>query len=222
MHQVAENLWLLRYPLRLLGTEIGRTVTLIRLHTGELVIHSTAPFSTSDTSAVKALGRPAWLVEATLFHDTFAEEGRITFPSIPYLVPDGFRTVNGGTSSLRNPPPAWSGELEVLPLEGMPQVREHVFLHRPTRTLIVADLVFNFGLFATPWTRFFFRWGAGIREVPGMSRLFRFSIRDRAAFAGSVRQMMGWDFDRLIVGHGDVIESGAKDELAAALARAGF
>src|SRR5688572_7539523 len=57
VHQIAENLWLLRYPLRLLGTEIGRTVTLIRLHTGELVIHSPAPFSTSDASAVKALGR---------------------------------------------------------------------------------------------------------------------------------------------------------------------
>ena len=222
MHQVAENLWTLRFPQSLLGTEIGRTVSVIRLQSGELVIHSTAPFSAADVSAIEAVGQPAWLIEATLFHDTFANAGREAFSDIPYLVPDGFPAIKGGTVSLRTPPPDWSGELEVLPLEGMPKVREHVLLHRPTRTLIVADLVFNFGPSATPWTRYFFRWGGGICQFPGMSRLFRFSIRDRTAFAASVRQLMNLDFDRLIVGHGDVIESGAKDELAAALTRAGF
>lgn len=222
VHQVAENLWTLRFPQSLLGAEVGRTVSVIRLQSGELVIHSTAPFSAADVSDIEAAGQPAWLIEATLFHDTFVKAGREAFSGIPYLVPDGFPAINGGTVSLRTPPSDWSGELEVLPLDGMPKVREYVFFHRPTRTLIVADLVFNFGLSATPWTRFFFRWGAGIRQFPGMSRLFRFSIRDRKAFAASVRQLMKWDFDRLIVGHGDVIESGAKDELAAALAQAGL
>jgi hypothetical protein len=101
-------------------------------------------------------------------------------------------------------------------------VREHVFLHRPTRTLIVADLVFNFGPKSSRLTRSLFRWGGGIRAFPGVSRYFRFSIRDRAAFARSVQQMMQWDFDRIIVGHGDIIESSGKNKLAAALAAAAF
>ena len=222
-HQkVAENIWVLRFPLSLLGTRLGRTVTVIRLDSGELVIHSTSPFAPAGVTAIKALGRPAWLIEATLFHDTFAEAGRAALPDIPYLVPDGFPSRRGGTNPLRAPPPAWAGNLAMLPLDGMTKVREHVFLHLPSRTLIVADLVFNFGPQATAWTRWFFRWPAGIRQYPGISRIFVAGVRDRTAFASSVSRMMQWDFDRLIVGHGEIFESGAKPKLAAALAAKGF
>jgi hypothetical protein len=34
--------------------------------------------------------------------------------------------------------------------------------------------------------------------------------------------ILAWDFDRVIVGHGDVIERGGKEKLRAALAAAGF
>ncbi|HWN93659.1 MAG TPA: hypothetical protein VNT99_01390 [Methylomirabilota bacterium] len=162
------------------------------------------------------------MVEATLFHDTFAKKGRAAFPAVPYFAPEGFAGSAGATHPLLAPSAEWAEQLDAHQLEGMPKVREHVFLHRSTRTLIVADLVFNFGPPSTAWTRGFFRWAGGIRQFPGMSRLFRACIRDRAAFAKSILHMMQWDFDRLIVGHGDVIETGAKPKLAAALAAQGF
>jgi len=55
-----------------------------------------------------------------------------------------------------------------------------------------------------------------------MSRMFRLMIRDRATFAESIRQMMQWDFDRIIVAHGEMIETNAKATLAKALAARGF
>lgn len=218
MQTVAENLWILRYPIAMLGVQEGRTVTIIRLASGDLVIHSTAPFTTSDISAIKSLGHPAWLVDSTLFHDTFAAAARAALPNVPYAAPEGFRPASANMISLRTPPKAWAGELDVIPVEGVPRLREYAFYHRPTRTLIVADLVFNFGPTAPAWTRWFFRWIAGVPEFPGISRLYRFSIRDRQAFAGSIHRIMQCDFDRLIVGHGDSIESGAKPKLAHALA----
>ena len=213
--KIAENLWLLRYPLSILGAEIGRTVTLIRLSSGEVLVHSTGPFTLEDISFIHSLGQPAWLVEATLFHDTFAEAGRVAFPNLPYGTPEGFK--GGDANLLRSLPAAWAEEIEVLGIQGIPRLREHVFLHRPTRTLIVADLVFNFGPQSAPLTRWVFRWAGGIKEFPGMSRLFRSCIRDRQAFAASMQRILEWDFDRLIVGHGNVIESGAKARLASAL-----
>ena len=45
MNAIAVNLWTMQYPLTMLGVHINRTVTLIKLRSGELVIHSTAPFS---------------------------------------------------------------------------------------------------------------------------------------------------------------------------------
>ncbi len=223
MEQIGENIWLLRFPLSLLGTRIGRNVTVIRLTSGELVIHSTAPFAAADIEAIATIGRPAWLVDATLFHDTFAKAGRAAFPDLLYYMPDGFPAVlDGRTRSLGDPPAEWAGELEVLPLDGIPRVREHVFFHSSSRTLIVADLLFNIGTEATAWTRFFFRWLAGLKHGRGMSHMFRMMIRDRAAFTASVRQMMQWDFERIVVAHGEIVKSNAKAVLREVLAGHGY
>jgi glyoxylase-like metal-dependent hydrolase (beta-lactamase superfamily II) len=110
----------------------------------------------------------------------------------------------------------------VLLIEGAPRIREYASFHRATRTLIVGDLVFNFGPNTTGWTKWFFQKLGGIQQYPGIGRLYRSSIRDREAFRASVRRILQWDFARLIPGHGDVIESGAKPKLAAALEAAGF
>ena len=174
MESVAKQIRLIQYPLSLFGTQVGRRVTLIRLDSGDVVIHSTAPFSSDDVAAIADFGRPSALLDSTLCHDSFARQGRAMFPDLPYFAPHGFEAVSGVRArSLSEPPPAWGGELDVLLLEGMPRVREHVFFHHPSRTLVLADLLFNFGANATGWTRFFFRHLAGIPNPPGVSRLFR-------------------------------------------------
>src|SRR5688572_16799824 len=138
MEKLAENLWVFRYPLSLIGIQEGRTVTIFRLRSGDLVIHSTAPFSPEDVETIAALGRPAWLVDATLLHDTYAEAGRAAFPALPFLAPERFPVKSGPVRPLSDPPAEWSPELEVLPLGGLPRVREHLFFHRASRTVVVA------------------------------------------------------------------------------------
>ena len=223
MTPLAENLWTQSWHLPLLGTEQGRVVTVIRLRSGELVIHSTAPFSANDVREISGLGKPGWLVEAMLLHDTFAEQGRVAFPDIPYLAPNKFAELAKVDSRPLLPAPAeWQGELEVLRIEGAPKLDEHVFFHVPSRTLIVADFVFNFNNKGTAWERFFRRWGIGLRHEPNMSRVFRALLSDREAFQRSVGQVMAWDFDRVIVGHKEVIESAGKVKLQRALMDAGL
>jgi hypothetical protein len=93
MKQLAENVWVKNYPLALLGTDLGRTLTIIRLSSGRLVLHSMAPFSSTDLAEIRALGELSWLVEAMLLHDTYARHGRDTFPGITFLAPQGFNNV---------------------------------------------------------------------------------------------------------------------------------
>jgi hypothetical protein len=220
---IAENLWLLSYPLKKLGADLRRNVTVVRLGSDELVIHSTAPFSPADITGIRELGRPAWLVEAMLGHDTFAKEGREAFPEIPYLAPSGFSVETGiPTSSIDQPPAAWSPELDVQKVEGVPSYQEYLFFHAPSRTLIVADLVFNFGDNEPLWTEMLLRVAIGGQHHPGMSRPFKAAVKDEAAFQRSMEAMFSWDFDRLIPGHGDVIETGAKEQVRNALKAAGF
>jgi hypothetical protein len=223
MKELAQNLWVMPYSLRLLGADFGRVVTVVRLQSGELVIHSTGPFTPQDVAAIQRLGKPGWLLEAIMWHDTFARRGREAFPNIPFLAPEGFSELVGfPTQPLIPAPAAWANELEVLRLEGIPRIQEHVVLHRPSGTLIVGDLLFNFGPETSPWTRFLVLCAVGSKHHPGMSRPFRMVIRDRAAFQRSMETVMRWEFDRVVVGHGAIIQSDGKRQLFDALKAAGF
>lgn len=218
MKQIAENLWTLHYPLSVLGTQHGRTVTIIRLRSGRLVVHSMAPFRSEDLEAIHRLGPVGWLAEAMLLHDTYAKQGHKAFPETPFLGPPGFSEIVGFPVGPLQPPPAeWQDELEVIPLKGIPMLEEHVVYHLPSKTLIVADLVFNFSPHERGWSRFFHRYIAGFKTYPGMSRIFRMCIRDSTTFRQSLKEVFFRDFDRVIVGHGDTIETNGKALLRQAL-----
>lgn len=220
---VTENLWLLAYPLKILGADLRRNVTVIRLRSGKLVIHSTAPFTPADVGAIRALGEPGWLLDGILRHDTFAKEGREAFPGIPYLAPEGFSEVVGfSTTPIVPAPVEWDGELLALEIQGAPVARDTALLHVPSRTLILTELVFNFGDHQPIWTELLLRVAVGGEHHPGMSRPFKAGVKDEAAFKSSLETILAWDFDRVIVGHGDVIETDGKAKLRAALDAAGF
>jgi hypothetical protein len=223
MTELASNLWVLRFPLRLLGVEIGRTVTIIRLASGKVIVHSTAPFAAEDLGAIRTAGEIGWLIDVSNFHDSLAKQGRAALPDVPYLAPEGFPKYSGVATDLLSPAPAeWSTDVEVLELAGMPRVREHVMFHRPSGTLIVADLLFNFGRGGSLWTRLFARHVMRLKNFIGMSPFFRLMIRDRQAFCRSMATMMAWDFDRVIVAHGGIIERGGKARLREVLTAAGL
>lgn len=222
---VAENLWTLQYPLSMFGAPIGRTVTIIRLRSGKLVIHSTAAFTLEDVAAIKALGEPGWLLDVTNIHDTHAKEGRAAFPDIPYLAPEGFSEAAGvATQSLGAPPVEWGDEVQVLELAGKAEMaREYVVFHRPSGTVIVADLAFHvteeapagLRLYATVVLK-----GGGSHDT-AMPAPQKWAARDKEAFEQSLEKMMTWDFERVITGHGDVPVT-TKAAFTEALQIAGF
>ena len=216
------NLWLMDYELKMLGINLHRVVTIIRLASGKLIIHSTAPFSMTEVDEIRELGTPEWLVDVLLRHDTFAAEGRAAFPDASYLAPEGFsRNLPFPTGSLLSPPAEWAEEVEVAAIEGVPAFGEIVMFHRPSRTLIVGDLIVNFSDVQGWWAKLFSKAASvGRNYQPGVTKPFKGAIQDRGAIASSIRKILEWDFDRVIVGHGGFLASGGKEKLRAALKNA--
>src|SRR5262249_47194186 len=150
--QLADDVALIHYPLRGFGINFGRTVTLLRLRDRRVIIHSPAAFTSHDVEVVREFGQPAWLVDVTLMHDTFAKQAHRAFPDLPYLAPEGFsQRAKVPTHSLFPAPDDWSGEIDVLPIEGLRLTNEHAFFHRASRTLVVADLLFHFPPETSGW-----------------------------------------------------------------------
>ena len=223
MQAIAENIWLQRHPLSLLGMKLGRNVVPIRLASGKVIVHSTAPFSQNDVDAIKQLGPVSWILDATNFHDTYSVEGTEAFPDTTYLAPPGFPLGDRlEFTSLENPPPEWEEEIELITIGGMPKINETVFYHRPSRTLIVADLLFHLSQDTDWWTRTGLRLLSGIREFPGNSRLFRAMIQDKEAFEQSLQEILALDFKRIVVAHGVPITEEPKDALVSVFRSHGF
>jgi hypothetical protein len=109
-------------------------------------------------------------------------------------------------------------ELPKLLIGGMPKLNEFVFLHTASRTLIVADLLFNFDISQQNWAGKLFLKLNGIYGRPGCSRIFRRLIKDRTVFRASIDQISRWEFDRIILGHGANVLSDGQRVLREALA----
>jgi hypothetical protein len=95
--------------------------------------------------------------------------------------------------------------------EGSPLIAEVVFLHRPSRTLLVTDILQNHEPAADglAW-RTVKRWNGILAPDGGCPRDWRLTVWRRAAARRSAETILGWDFGRLILCHGRCIETGAR------------
>lgn len=218
-----DSIWYLEYPMTFCGMELGRRVSVLEVAPGKLVLHSTGPFTLKDRETIERSGRVVAIVEATTLHDTFAKQGQAAFPEAPYLVPEGFPkgAIGGQGRSISESRDLLGEGLEVVKLEGTRMLTEYSCFHRASRTLILADLMLNLPK-ANGWTGWALRWLAGVKEWPAIDRPFRMAVKNKAVFEESLNKILEWDFDRVVVAHGEVVETNGKAVFTEAVKRAGF
>ncbi len=99
----------------------------------------------------------------------------------------------------------------------MPPQNESVFYHAATRTLICADAVHNAGA-DRPFSNKLFLSLVGGYGGFKTNLLDRLATRDKAASRASVERILAWDFERVVMAHGTVLEQGGKDAFRRAYA----
>ena len=223
LHFHGDGFWTLAYPLRFFGMQLGRRVCILRIGEDGLAIHSTGPFTEADVRAIESVGKPAIMLDATTMHDTYSKEACDAFPEATYLVPEGFpkKAKPSGTQPLYKLSSLTNGEIETVRLRGIRFLNEYACFHPASRTLIFCDLVFNLTE-AKGWTRWCMKNLLGVKQWPAIDRPVRWSVTDKAAFTNSLNRIFQWDFERVVVAHGSLIEADGKHLIAAAVKRAGF
>jgi len=197
-----------------LGLKLPRRMIVARLPNGTLQLHSPNPITPDLLENLHQLGRVSSIVAPTLFHDTFLADTLRLFSECRLYAPESLH-LRGDLANERCSfeawPENWATSLRPHTLQGC-KVEETVFLHAPSRTLLVSDLVMNIGPTEPFATRLFFRLnGAYQRLTP--THIFRQTITDRRAFRASVDHILSWDFNRLVMTHGAIVETGAKERL---------
>lgn len=207
MRSLAPGLRVAEARQRFFGLEVGARMTVMELEGGVLV-HSPIAL---DPSAVGA----RWVLAPNLLHhlhvgpwiDAGAEAWAA--PGLPEKRKD--MRFAGVIEDDRHP---FGPQIAVLPLRCFALTNEVAVLHRPSRTLVLTDLVFHFGPAAPLLTRAAM---ACACAWPGCraSALERVGMR-RDLARREIGELLTWDFDRLVMAHGDVIETGGREALASA------
>jgi hypothetical protein len=188
--------------------QIPVRMTAIRLADGQLILHSPIPITSELRDELDALGRVGFIVIPEA-HGKFAAQAANEYPTAELLAaaspPRQRRSLAFHSSLADQTPAAWDGQVEALLLGGF-RLGEVLLLHRPSRTLILTDLCFNIQRSSSRLARVFFR-ANGMWQTFGPSRIIRrVGVSDQTSFRESLDPAIEWDFDRIIPGHGDVIE----------------
>ena len=221
LHRLDDNLWEILDPLKLAGmtTPLGHRMSVLRLADGGLVLHSPVELRSELVEQVAALGEVRAIVAPNLMHNLYLAPWIDAFPSAPLVCPPGFQQKYDKLPYRETLPTTAAGfpenELQGIRVDGIPALKEAAFLHVASRSLIVADIVMNVrradGLFGGLLLRM-----NGIHGRPACSRMLRMFIRDRPALRASLDSMLELDFERLIVGHGEVVERTGRRALGTA------
>ena len=213
---VADRIWLCAYPMRLAGTRFNARMTVIRLASGELMLHSPCNITPAMAEELSTLGPVAHIVAPGNFHHVYAATAQAAFPAAKTWICPGverrdpdlkYDGVLGDAA-----PVDWAGEIDQTLVQGTRIMREVAMFHRASRTLILVDLIENF-TDATPHTggalKFLFKYILRMWNNPRPAPEYRMGWSDRKAAAESLRRILAWDFDRIVLAHGDVIEQSA-------------
>ena len=213
IREVAPGLWCIDGDWQ--ESEFRRRMTVMRVSSGDLVIHASILLRPEDIDSLKRLGRVVAIVVPNWIHGSDGPALAGHFPDAHLYVPAAtqkkFSKLHPRVRSLET---EWPAELErevaCIPVEGT-RVHEAVFVHRSTRTLVVTDLVFNMPVEAFKGMMLkFVRWN-GMAGKFGPSRVMKYLVTsDRKALFRSLDRIQTHDFDRVIMNHGTILESGGK------------
>ncbi|KAL2149869.1 hypothetical protein VTH82DRAFT_7545 [Thermothelomyces myriococcoides] len=223
---------------------IGGRGTIVRLSSGGLAVFSPVALTEATKAKVASLGGDVRYIVATdIEHHIFLSDWAAAYPNAKLVGPEGlpekrrkasdpkigkepFATVvtreNGRDA--RAIGDDFAADLDMEYVHVHPN-KELVFLYRPDRVLIEADLMFNLPAeeqysrvpehqrpHAGLLVKFFNSFQTTSGDALGMKRFLWYAVssKDRGAFNESVAKIAKWDFDTIIPCHGETVVGGGK------------
>lgn len=221
---VAEDVWIVDGPLIRFGplglkAPFPTRMTVLRLSAG-LFVHSPTALDATLRAEIERLGRVRWLIAPNAIHYWWLPDWKAAFGDAQAYRAPGVLERAGNRIAFPSLPLAgdtgypWDETVATLPVVGR-FLTEFVFFHRPSRTLILTDLIENFEPRKLgPAMRWLVRLGGVADPDGGMPRDMRLGfLGQRAYLRRAIRTMIGWNPERVILAHGRWYERGGAAEL---------
>lgn len=216
--------------------KIGGRGTIVRLQSGALAVFSPIALTDDVKAKVSELGEVKYIAALDQEHHIFLGPWHKQYPNAQVMGPDTlpekrakqkdenvpFAFLFSKSKPVETISPEFDAEFDWEYVEAHIN-KELVFHHKPTRTLIQADLMFNLPAHEqysksdeNPTTGIFTKIFTALQNTQGNALWqqrtvwYGTSSSDRNGFAQSIARINKWDFERIISCHGDVIEGNGK------------
>ena len=218
-----EDIWLLEGDTaHMYGVPFPTRAVIVRLKDGQLWVHSPVSLTPERIAEINELGPLGFLVEPNKIHSLGLAAWKAEWPDAVSWVSPEFRDrhpdIDADIVLDDEAPPAWADEIGQKVIAGHTILDEVWFLHRPSGSLIVTDLIQKHDPDKQGALVRLLKGAAGILGEDGGTAIdIRLLFRDREAGREALDFVLGWEFDKLILSHGKCLETGAKAEVRRAL-----
>lgn len=191
-------------------------------------IISPIPINSALAREIAGLGEVRSIIAPNAFHHLYLAQAAHRYEDALVFVAEGVEKkqpelkTNGFLGEINTADLPFLDRLQMIGLAGQPNFNEYVFFHATSKTLIVTDLLFNIDWNYNWLGRVLFTIFGTAGKRPAVSRLFLTMVKNKKAFRESLRTVLDWPFERIVLSHGSVIENNAKDTLVNALAKRGY
>ena len=212
LQSIDKNLWHTVHAFTANALPVTTRMTVVRLPSGKLLIHSPTPLTDALQRELDELGQVAFIIAPNLMHHLFLAPFAAAFPNARIYGPAALRNKRPDLGPMMvlpaNNVAEWMPDLEHFVFEGIPAGCESVFFHRPTATLIVTDLV-QWMQGDIAWSTKIYAALTGVRKQLAVPLTVRLLTRDRDAAAKSAKRLLDWPFERIIFAHNSIIDTDA-------------
>ena len=215
---VPGKIYIVEYPIHFMGMELFSRMTVVRLDDGKLWVHSPCKPDAQLKSEIDKLGEVTYIIAPGTFHHLYVSDFQSCYPDAESFLCPGLEKKR---PDLRfdwilgnRPDPRWASAFDQVVIQGTRIISEVAFVHKDSKTLILVDLLENIGddytheaglLLKFWWKAVFHMW-----NNPKAAPEYQAGWGDREVVRKGLEKILSWDFDRIILAHGNLVESNAR------------
>ncbi|MEA5595829.1 DUF4336 domain-containing protein [Rivularia sp. UHCC 0363] len=222
LKKIDKSIWVAEQKLKYWGLEVGTRMTVIQLKNSELVVISPIKVDKLTIDQINEMGKVSIIIAPNLYHHLSISDFKSVYADAKIFAAPGLeskrqdikidRTLDRGKIGQDEIEYFLFEGFKIIDLKGLSPLNEIVFLHRASKTLILTDTAFHFDESFSLTTQLTMRLIGGYKKLEP-SILEKLATRDREKVKNSINKVLDWDFERVIMAHGSIIENEGKRKL---------
>ena len=221
---IKDQIWILEYPVQFAGIDLFGRMTIIKLDNGELIIHDPCKLDELTKSKLDKIGEVKYIIAPGTYHHLYVTDFQQHYPNAETFLCPGLEKKRPDIQfdwMLGNKPDhRWENEIDQVLVQGTTFITEVAFFHKPSKTLILVDVLENIGDDyqhpASLLLRFWWKVVYKMWNNPKAAPEYQMGWGKKEIVKKGLEKILSWPSERIILAHGELVESNVSDVLRSA------